>query len=89
MVESLEVVVVSETSFNISWKPPLSPNGILTEYQLTVINLLIEGASLANFTPSVLETTMNIGIGKFIVVSRSTSTIFTVTYLQSPLFHMR
>ena len=84
---------MSDTAFNISWKPPLSPNGILTEYQLTVINLLMEGVSLANFTPSVLETTMNIGIGKFIVVSRSTSIIFsigtTMVTFQSPLFHMR
>ena len=64
VVESLDVVVVSETSFNISWKPPFSSNGILTEYQLTVINLLIRRISHMNFTPSVLETTINSDFGR-------------------------
>ena len=38
-MESIEVVVVSDTSFNVSWRPPLAPNGVLTDYQIKITNL--------------------------------------------------
>lgn len=34
------MVVVSDHGFNISWEPPLFPNGVITGYQVIVNDLL-------------------------------------------------
>ena len=40
MVDSLEVVALFANLFRVSWEPPLSPNGVLTGYQVEVANLI-------------------------------------------------
>ena len=63
-VESMEVEVVSDTSFRVSWTPPRTPNGVLTEYWLTVINLVTGNSSLTLLSPSTLEATITSDIGR-------------------------
>ena len=35
-----EVVALSPNLLRVSWEPPLSPNGVLTGYQVEVVNLI-------------------------------------------------
>ena len=37
-VDNLEVLVLNDETFHISWDPPLSPNGVVTGYQVVVTN---------------------------------------------------
>ena len=39
-VENLEVVVVNNHTILVSWNPPLTPNGVLTGYEVLVENLI-------------------------------------------------
>ena len=36
----MDVLVISNNSFNVSWTPPLSPNGIIIGYRVTINNLI-------------------------------------------------
>ena len=40
VVDRFEVVALSPNLLRVSWEPPLSPNGILTGYQVEVVNLI-------------------------------------------------
>ena len=40
VVDSVEVVALSANLLRVSWEPPLSPNGVLTGYQVEVVNLI-------------------------------------------------
>ena len=40
MVDIFEVVALSPNLLRVSWEPPLSPNGVLTGYQVEVVNLI-------------------------------------------------
>ena len=40
MVDIFEVVALSPNLLRVSWDPPLSPNGVLTGYQVEVVNLI-------------------------------------------------
>jgi hypothetical protein len=37
-VDNLEVLVLNDETFHVSWDPPLSPNGVLTGYEVVVTN---------------------------------------------------
>ena len=39
-VEDLEVVAVNDHTIHVSWNPPLTPNGVLTSYEVVVENLV-------------------------------------------------
>ena len=56
---------MSETSFNVSWNPPRLPNGVLTGYQLTVIDLVFgSGSPTTTVSPNTLEVAVNSGVGR-------------------------
>jgi hypothetical protein len=65
-VESYEVVVLSEASFNVSWNPPRLPNGVLTGYQLAVIDLVLGRGSPITVSPNTLEVTVNSGVEPYV-----------------------
>ena len=46
-MQDLSVVSINETAFYISFTTPSNPNGLITEYQITVANTL---SSPPNFT---------------------------------------
>ena len=52
IVQSLEVVKMSDESVTITWGPPLEPNGVLLDYHLTVMNLVTGNISLTTVSPN-------------------------------------
>ena len=40
VVDDVEITVLSESSIRVSWEPPLTPNGIITGYQVVVTDLV-------------------------------------------------
>ena len=53
MVDSFEVVALSANLLRVSWEPPLSPNGVLTGYQVEVVSLLNSSKLLSLMSPDV------------------------------------
>ena len=58
------MVVVTENHINISWTAPLSPNGIITGYQVTVTNLINNTRLVLDQQHNELEVSVSTGIGK-------------------------
>ena len=52
IVQSLEVVKMSDESVTITWGPPLQPNGVLLDYHLTLMNLVTGNISLTTVSPN-------------------------------------
>ena len=64
-VENMLVVVLSDNLLHVSWEPPLSPNGIITGYIVTVTNLIntTESFSISLFSHT-REHNISDGIGE-------------------------
>ena len=57
------MVASSDHMLNVSWDPPVSPNGVLTGYQINVTNLInTTQVSLRTLAPSVHEIIITSGI---------------------------
>ena len=63
-VQNMEVVVLSENLFHVSWEPPLSPNGAITGYQVVVTDLIITRESHYSMLPYSLQLNISYGIGE-------------------------
>ena len=50
---SLEVISVNSSSLTLQWRPPTTPNGIITQY-----SILFNGISITNFGNSMLMGTI-------------------------------
>ena len=64
VVDSLEVVALSAYLLRISWEPPLSPNGVLTGYQVEVVNLIDSSESIYYVSPDIRQHNISNRIGK-------------------------
>ena len=64
MVDIFEVVALSANLLRVSWEPPLSPNGVLTGYQVEVVNLIDSSESIYNVSPDVRQHNISDAIGK-------------------------
>ena len=57
---------MSDDLFHVSWDPPLSPNGVLTGYQVVVTNLInSQEVKLDTVSAKVTELSITSGIRKF------------------------
>ena len=69
-MENVEVVVLSDDIFHVTWDPPLSPNGVLTGYHILVTDLINSSEIFTNVVPvSVQKLNVTSGIGKLAIVS--------------------
>ena len=64
VVKNLTVTALSANLLRVSWEPPLSPNGILTGYQVEVVNLIDSSESIYNVSPDVRQHNISDAIGK-------------------------
>ena len=55
-IRQLTVSVLSNTSVNISWEPPLLPNGIILYYDINVISLQLTLTKAFNHSVSIEPT---------------------------------
>ena len=53
VVKNLTVTALSANLLRVSWEPPLSPNGVLTGYQVVVVSLLNSSKLLSLMSPDV------------------------------------
>ena len=51
-IQQLTVTVLSNTSVNITWDPPLLPNGIILYYNINIISLQITVIKTFNYSVS-------------------------------------
>ena len=58
-IQQLTVTVLSNTSVNISWEPPLLTNGIILHYDINIISLQLTVTETFNYSVSV-EPTKNL-----------------------------
>jgi hypothetical protein len=65
-VASIAAVVVTENQINISWTAPLSPNGIITGYQVTVTNLINNTRLVLDQQHNELEVSVSTGIEPYV-----------------------
>ena len=63
-MDIFEVVALSANLLRISWEPPLSPNGVLTGYQVEVVNLIDSSESIYNVSLDVRQHNISDAIGK-------------------------
>ena len=55
-IQQLTVTVLSNTSVNISWEPPLLTNGIILHYDINIISLQLTVTETFNYSVSVEPT---------------------------------
>ena len=64
VVKNLTVTALSANLLRVSWAPPLSPNGILTGYQVEVVNLIDSSEVRFNKSQDDLKVEQSDGICK-------------------------
>ena len=64
VVDSFEVVALSANLLRVSWEPPLSPNGVLTGYQVEVVNLIDSSDLLYLMAEDMQQRNISDAIGK-------------------------
>ena len=64
VVKNLTVTALSAILLRISWEPPLSPNGVLTGYQVEVVNLITSTVVRFNKSQDDLQVEQSDGICK-------------------------
>ena len=75
-VEGLSITT-SSYNLNLTWQPPVYPNGVLTGYQVTVTNLInITEAFSYPVGPNSQELIIDSGIRKLIIIHNYASLTF-------------
>ena len=64
VVKNLTVTALSANLLRVSWEPPLSPNGVLTGYQVVVVNLIDSSEVRFNKSQDDLKVEQSDGICK-------------------------
>ena len=62
-VEDMEVFAKGDHTLHVVWSPPLSPNGVITLYQVEVTNLIESTQALYTARSNDHELTIRSGIG--------------------------
>ena len=79
-MKSLHYIVVSSvhsnTSFLISWSPPNNPNGIITNYSVTVMHYENNSVVFNNVIVSNLSVTVSTGLSKQTIINLAINFVF-------------
>ena len=73
VVKSLTVIALSANLLHVSWELPLSPNGVLTGYQVHTVNLINYTEFRFNRSRDQFEVEPSDGIGKYVIIGASLS----------------
>ena len=62
------MIALSANLLRVSWEPPLSPNGVLTGYQVHMVNLINYTEFRFNRSRDQFEVESSDGIGKYVII---------------------
>ena len=80
-VENVEVTVLSDDIFHVTWDPPLSPNGVLTGYHIVVTDLINSSEIFTNvILPSVQELNITSGICMFKCTTHDCASVSSTSF---------